>query len=139
MYLGGKLGRSPNVQAAFRDAGYNVQTTAANASHSNGPGECPHQPISKAICTMLAGAALPALFWPYAFHHFIRLYNITVHGNRDKSSFEICVGEQPDLTLLRTFGCRVYAIPGKRGNQAGRPTRLRQMFVLAFSWDMQRA
>jgi hypothetical protein len=60
---------------------------------------------------MLAGAALPNKFWPYAFHHFLRIYNVTVHGDKKASPFELCSGRKPDFSLLRVFGCRVYALP----------------------------
>jgi hypothetical protein len=60
---------------------------------------------------MLAGANLSMKFWPYAFHHFLRLYNNTVHGEKDASPFELCSGSRPNLGLLRVFGCRVYALP----------------------------
>ena len=62
---------------------------------------------------MLLGAGLPPKFWPYAFHHYVRLYNMTAHGSAVKSPFEICTGERPNLRLLRTFGCRVYALPAR--------------------------
>jgi hypothetical protein len=93
------------------NAGYIVEATAPDSSHQNGPGERPHRTIADAIRTMLAGAALPNKFWPYAFHHFLRIYNVTVHGNKQASPFELCSGRKPDLSLLRVFGCRVYALP----------------------------
>jgi hypothetical protein len=62
---------------------------------------------------MLAGATLPSKFWPYAFHHFLQIYNITVHGDRTASPFKLGSGCKPDLSLLRVFGCRVYALPAR--------------------------
>ena len=110
MDLGGELGRSPEVKELLKEAGYHVETTAANSSHQNGPGERPHRTLGDGIRAMLGGANLEAKFWPYAFHHFIRLYNVSIHGNKDKSPFEICTGRKPDLKQLKTFGCRIYSL-----------------------------
>jgi hypothetical protein len=111
--LGGELGHSPAVVKLFEDAGYSVEPTAPDSSHQNAPGERPHQTIGDALRAMLGGADLPAHFWPYAFHHHLRLYNVTVHGDKLKSPFEICRGTKPLLSYLRTFGCRVYALPAR--------------------------
>jgi hypothetical protein len=110
---GGELGRCTAVVDLFSSAGYQVETTAADSSHQNGPGERPHQTIADGMRSMLAGAAMPMKFWPYAFHHFLRIYNVTVHSNKDASPYELCSGSQPDLSLLRVFGCRVYALPAR--------------------------
>ena len=56
-------------------------------------------------------ADLAPRFWPYAFHHFICLYNVTPHGNQSTSPYKIETGEKPDLCHLRIFGCCVYALP----------------------------
>ena len=60
---------------------------------------------------MLAGSALDVQYWLYAFMHYLRLYNVTVHGHRDKSPYEMLTGKKPNLRRLRVFGCRVYAKP----------------------------
>ena len=111
--LGGELGRSPAVVALFNKAGYTEEPTAPDSSHQNGPGERPHQTIADALRAMLGGAALQPKFWPYAFQHFIRLYNVTVHRGHSASPFEICSGLRPNLRFLRVFGCRVYALPAR--------------------------
>ena len=111
--LGGELGNCNAVTALFEGAGYKIEPTAADSSHMNGPGERPHQSIANALRTILLGANLAPKFWPYAFHHYIRLYNMTTHGLSTKSPFEICTGKRPNLRLLRTFGCRVYALPAR--------------------------
>jgi hypothetical protein len=110
---GGELGRCTAVVDLFSNAGYKVETTAPDSSHQNGPGERPHQTIADAMRTMLAGANLPMKFWPYAFHHFLRISNTTVHGDKDATPFELCSGSRPDLSLLRVFGCRIYALPAR--------------------------
>jgi hypothetical protein len=120
MDLGGELGRCREIRSLFEEAGYAVEPTAADSSHQSGPGERPHRTIKDALRTILAGAALDPKFWPYAFHHYLRLYNLTSHGDRSQSCFEICTGQLPNLKPLRTFGCRVYALPAR----AHRPASL---------------
>jgi hypothetical protein len=80
---------------------------------------------------MLTGADLRAPFWPYAFYHYLRLYNFVPHGSRVSSPHELCGGELSDLSKLRTFGCRVHV----------RPTTTRYGRVvpnsrLGVSWDI---
>jgi len=126
MDRGGELGHCPDVLCLFEAAGYVVELTAPDSSHQNGPGKCPHRTIGNAVCTMLAGAGLEAQFWPYAFCHFIRLYNVTPHRSRDASPYTLCSGQLPDLSLLRTFGCRVYVLPPRasRRNKLRSDTRV---------------
>jgi hypothetical protein len=71
--LGSELGHCDDVVKLFTNAGYHVESTAPDSLHQNGPGEWPHRTITDGIRTMLAGASLPPKFWPYAFHHFLRL------------------------------------------------------------------
>ena len=118
--LGGELGRCPEIVALFENAGYRVETTSAMGSHANGPVERPHQTVCNGMRAMLDGAGLPPKFWPYAFHHFLRLYNSFPHGDRPASAYTMCTGKQPNLTHLKTFGCRVYALPAR----PRRPDRL---------------
>jgi hypothetical protein len=81
----------------FENAGYAVKLTATQSSHQNVPVKHPHQTIAHALCTMLAHANLPPKFWPYKFHHFLKLYNVTPHGDSDKSPYEIETGEKLNL------------------------------------------
>ena len=60
---------------------------------------------------MLGATDLPPKFWPYAFHHWLHLYNVTVHWDHQASPFELCTGSQPDQHLLQVFGCCVYFLP----------------------------
>jgi Reverse transcriptase (RNA-dependent DNA polymerase) len=108
---GGELSRCSAVLNLFRSAGYNIEITGAGNSAQNGPVERPHQTIADGIRALLIGADLPPKFWPYAFRHFLRLYNMTPHAGRAITPFQICFDQVPDLSRLRTFGCRVYVRP----------------------------
>ncbi|KAI2490990.1 Reverse transcriptase (RNA-dependent DNA polymerase) [Fragilaria crotonensis] len=108
---GGELGRCHEIRDTFTNFGYQVQLTGPDSSHQNGPGERPHQTIGDALRAMLTGAALRPAFWPYAFYHYVRLYNFVPRGSRPLSPHELCGGELPDLSKLRTFGCRVHVRP----------------------------
>jgi hypothetical protein len=111
---GTELGLSPAVNDLFTKFGYKVEHTAPASSVQNAPVERPHQTIGNGIRSLLHGAGLPAKFWPYAFHHFLRIYNVTPHVGHDKSPYEICSGVRPDLRKLRTFGCTVYILDKKK-------------------------
>jgi hypothetical protein len=87
---GGELGSCPEVVNLFERSGYKVETTAAQSSNQNGPGEWPHQTIANAMQSMLVGAGLPAKFWPYAFWHYLRIYNLIPHAGKEQSPNEIC-------------------------------------------------
>jgi hypothetical protein len=78
--------------------------------------EQPHQMIANAMWSMLVGAGLPAKFWPYAFQHYLRFYNLILHAGQAHSPHEICSGPKPDLSQLCIFGCCVYA---ETSGQAG--------------------
>lgn len=137
--LGGDLGLSADVCDLFSNAGYTVETIPPNASASNGPGERPHRTIGDALRAMLAGAQLPPKFWPYAFHHYLRLYNVTVHGSASASPITICTGKKPDLSLLRVFGCRVYALPSRPHRPAKLQHDARPGIFLGYSRTMRDA
>ena len=73
---------------------YDIQITGSSASTMNGAGETPHHTIAGAMCTMLSGANLPPKFWPYAFTHALRLYNLSVHDGQTQTPYEICTGKR---------------------------------------------
>ncbi len=114
MDLGGELGRHPDVRALLGQHGYSIHTTGPDASHQNGVGERPHQTIANVIRSLLTGANLDPIFWPYAFHHALFVHGLLPQGDKGVPHTR-ATGERPDLSKLRTFGCRVYVRPpGKR-------------------------
>ena len=110
---GGDLGGCTEIVDMFQQAGYDVELTAPASSNEIGQVERPHRTIAAAIRTMLYAAGLEYKFWPYALKYYVFIHNMLPHAGRELSSFEICTGKRPDLSLLRIFGCRIYALPAK--------------------------
>jgi len=137
MDLGGELGSNPAVRDLFTKAGYHLEPTAPMSSSQNGPGERPHQTLATAMRAILGGAGLSPRFWPYAFHHFMRLYNVTVHRDAKASPYELCSGNRPDLRLLRVFGCRVYVLPPKAHRSAAILSDARTGIFLGYTKTMR--
>ena len=94
----------------FEEAGYSVEVTGDTSSNQNGPGEHPHQMICDSLHTKIGGVSLSVKFWPYAFHHFLHLYNVTIHQGKEASPFQLCSGKKPNLCYLQVFGCHIYAL-----------------------------
>jgi hypothetical protein len=108
---GGELYRNPSIRRLFERYNYKVCPTGAEASNQNGPVERAHLNVANAIRAMLHGAALPAKFWPYAFHHFLRIKNATPSRGREMSPIEMTSGNKDNFSAFRTFGCRVWVRP----------------------------
>ena len=109
--LGGELGRNQAVHDLFSDAGYEVEVTTPDSSNEIGAVERPHRTIADAVRTMLHAADLPPKFWPYALRYWLLISDCVPHGSRPASPKYLCTGEIPNLSLLRIFGCRIYALP----------------------------
>lgn len=91
--------------------GYTVETTGPASSFEIGQVERLHLTLKNGIRTMLHASALPFKFWPYALWHHVFLMNCVPQAGRTLSPIELITGKRPNLSKLRIFGCRVYAIP----------------------------
>jgi len=81
----------------------------------------------------LAGTGLESKFWPYAFRHFLHLYNVTPHRMHGASPYTLCSGQLPNLTLLCTFGCQVYILPPHASCQNKLQSDTHTSFFLGYS------
>ena len=111
---GGELGGNTEVHDLFAKAGYDVDVTAPDSSSSIGLAERPHRTIAAAVRTMLYSAGLPLKYWPFALQYYVLIHNCLPHGERADSAFTICTGKRFNVSLLRVFGCRIYALPTKQ-------------------------
>ena len=66
---------------------------------------------------MLYDAGLDQSFWPFAFHHYLRIYNCLPHGSRSVTPYEGITHKKPDYLLFHVFGCRVYGRQANGGTQ----------------------
>jgi len=60
---------------------------------------------------MLLGAKMPIKFWPYAFHHYVRIKNSIPSRDQVKSPLEMASQRVDDFSKFHTFGCRVWVRP----------------------------
>jgi hypothetical protein len=108
---GGELGRSTAVRNLFEKAGYTVEVTAPDSSSEVGQVERPHRTIADGVRTMLYASAQPPKFWPYALINFVNISNCIPRGDRPHAPITMCTGKRPNLSHLRIFGSRIYALP----------------------------
>ena len=111
---GGELGGNNDVHQLFADAGYEVEVTPPDSSSAIGQAERPHRTIANAVRTMLFAAGQPLSLWPYALQYYVLIHNALRHGDRTESAYTICTGRRFDLSRLRVFGCRIYALPSDK-------------------------
>ena len=106
---GGELYKNPKVCELFEEYGYkDIQPTGADASNQNGPVERGHLTVANSILAMLTGSNLGVKFWPYAFHHWLRINNSMPSRDQEMCPLQIATGKQDDFSTFRTFGCRVW-------------------------------
>jgi hypothetical protein len=111
---GGELYANPNVVSLFTRFHYSVRPTGADASNQNGPVERAHLTVANFLRAMLLGADLDARFWPYAFHHYLKIMNSVPSRDQPQSPKEMATGSRDNFQSLRTFGCRVWDRPSGR-------------------------
>ena len=105
---GSELYGNPQVRALFKQFGYDIRPTGADASNQNGPVERGHLTVANAVRAMLTGANLPVKFWPYAFHHWLRIHNSIPSRDQLSSPLTIALNQTNDFSSFRTFGCRIW-------------------------------
>ena len=110
MDQGGELYKSKAIRDLFeKEFDYEIRVTGTAAHHQNGLVERSNQIVDRAIRAMLIGAGLEIKFWPYAFYHFLRLKNsVLPRREADMSAHQKLTGKKDDMSLLRTFGCRIW-------------------------------
>jgi hypothetical protein len=129
MDQGGELFANPQVRALFTEFGYSIFPTGADASHQNGPVERGHLTVANAIRSLLTGANLDVRFWPYAFHHWLRIDNSLTSRDQTATPLKIAMDKVDDFSDFRTFGCRVWVRPPGRRGAKFRPNSRKGIFL----------
>ena len=112
---GKELGKSAEFQKMLQEEGFVLELTGADASAQNGLAESPNKYLGNMMRCMLHAADLGPEYWSFALLHAVYIKNRVPHTYIKCTPFQAMTGVQPDLTNLRTFGCRIFTKkPGKR-------------------------
>lgn len=86
------------------------QYSSANSSASNGVAERSNQTLETLSRAMLLNARLPQKAWPLANETaaFLKCRLPTRRNPNSMTPYERVYGVKPDLSILRTFGCKAY-------------------------------
>ena len=112
---GGELGHSSKFSTMVAECGFSLEETGPDASAQNGLAERPNRTFGQVMRCILHSSELGPEFWSYALLHAVYIKNRLYHHSIKTTPYQLMTGNQPDLTHLRIFGCRVFVkITGKR-------------------------
>lgn len=102
-----------DLQAFCRDNGIKLETTVRYTPEQNGAAERLNRTLMDKVRPMLAASSLPKYLWADAVVTANYVRNRSPVSGRDKTPYELFFGTKPDVSNLRTFGARVYALTPK--------------------------
>jgi transposase InsO family protein len=96
------------LSAFFKQKGIHHQLTAAYTPQQNGSAERLNRTLNDRVRAMLIEAGCDFDMWAEAMHNANYVRNRCVVSGRDKTPWELYMGQVPDLAHLRVFGSRAY-------------------------------
>ena len=112
---GKELGKSKAFQDMVVKEGFTLELTGADASAQNAIAESPNKYLANMMRCLLHAENLGPEYWSFALTHAVFIKNRIPHSSINMTPYEAITGKQPDLSNLRTFGCRIFVKkPGKR-------------------------
>ena len=106
---GGELLGSFNILRVANSHGYEINTTAVDASLQNRIVERPQCTLKEQMRCMLYSARLGTKFWVDTIMHATWLYNRTHHSVIKMTPMQAYMGQIPALDSLITFGAKITA------------------------------
>jgi len=95
------------------DAGFILESTAADAPFQNGMAEHPNQSLGHMMCCLLQSADLDPEYWFFALLHAVYLKNYLCHTSIKDTPFHAYTGQKPSGKCLHIFGCQIVVqLPG---------------------------
>jgi transposase InsO family protein len=94
--------------------GIKLETTVRYTPEQNGVAERLNRTLMNKVRPMLAASGLPKQLWADAAVTANYIRNRSPVSGRDKTPYELFFGAKPDVSHLRTFGARVYALTPKQ-------------------------
>ena len=97
------------------DVDFVLEVTGSDASAQNALAESQNKYLANMMRCILHAADLGPEYWSFGLRHAVYIKNRLPHVYIKKTPYEAMTNSKPDITDLRTFGCRVHAKnPGKR-------------------------
>ena len=94
--------------------GIKLETTVRYTPEQNGAAERLNRTLMDKVRPMLSGAGLPKHLWAEAVVTACYVRNRSPVTGRDRTPYELFFGSKPDVSHLRTFGARAYALTPKQ-------------------------
>ncbi|KAG8909153.1 hypothetical protein FRC01_007101, partial [Tulasnella sp. 417] len=100
---------SKELQQFLDERGIIREKTVRATPSQNGVAERLNRTLAEGIVAMLHQANLPQSFWSQALLYLINIQNVTPSSAlSETTSYAVWHGRKPDLTMYRTFGCRIF-------------------------------
>lgn len=113
----------------FTAKGIQHQTSAAYTPQQNGTAERLNRTLLERARAMLTASGLPANLWAEAITTSNLLRNLSPAAGLDCTPWEMFNGQQPDVSMLRVFGCPAFVrVPAHQRNKL-QPTAVKGIFV----------
>ena len=103
-----------DLKAFCSNKGIQMETTVRYTPEQNGAAERLNRTLMDKVRPMLAATGLPKYLWAEAAVTANYLRNRSPVTGRDKTPYELFFRTKPDVSNLRTFGARVYALTPKQ-------------------------
>ena len=101
------------LEAFCRSKGIKLETTVRYTPEQNGAAERLNRTLMDKVRPMLAASALPKSLWADAVATASYVRNRSPVSGRDKTPYELFFGKKPDVSNLRIFGSKAYALTPK--------------------------
>lgn len=111
-----------HLESYCRENGIKLETTVRYTPEQNGAAERLNRTLMDKVRPMLVAADLPRYLWADAVATASYVRNRSPVSGRDKTPFELFFGIKPDVSNLRTFGVRAYALVPKALRNKLEPT-----------------
>jgi len=99
-------GEYQSLNSFFKQIGIAHHVSCPHAHQQNSLAERKHRHIVEVGLSLLAHASMPLKFWDEAFATVVFLINrLPSHVIHNETSHDRLLGQPPDYSFLRTFGC----------------------------------
>ncbi|GLI60516.1 hypothetical protein VaNZ11_002522 [Volvox africanus] len=117
------------LASTLRDMGIFHEKTAPYTPQQNGAAERLNRTLEECVRTMLADSGLPQEMWSEAVITANTLRNVSPTKGSNLTPWERFIGEKPDVSKLRVFGCPAYVMIPKQQRHKLDPVSVPGQFV----------